>query len=107
MLERGGLVLALGGGTPMLPAAAAALRDGPAVRIYLHAPARVLHERIHADAGSTDQRPALTAAGGGLDEVARVLAEREPTYRSLADHTIDTTDWSLREMVDEVVGRVG
>jgi len=103
LLSRDDLVLALGGGTPMQPRAAEALRESPAVKLYLHAPAEVLHDRIHADATSTAQRPALTSAGGGLEEVSRVLAEREPTFRALADHTIDTTDWTLDALVERVV----
>ncbi|MDX1564290.1 MAG: hypothetical protein R3236_02735, partial [Phycisphaeraceae bacterium] len=54
------------------------------------APAEVLAERIASDAGSEDQRPALTPLGGGLEEVSSTLALREPTYRTLADATYQT-----------------
>ncbi|MEM6332078.1 MAG: shikimate kinase [Planctomycetota bacterium] len=91
-LARPDIVLALGGGTPMQPAAAEAIAACDALRVYLHAPAEVLHRRIVDDAASTDQRPALTAAGGSIDEVRRVLAERDPTYRRLADLTLDASD---------------
>ncbi|MDX1565173.1 MAG: shikimate kinase, partial [Phycisphaeraceae bacterium] len=82
LLKQDRQVIALGGGTPMQTEAYQALREDPnAFCVYLAAPAEVLAERIAIDAGSADQRPALTPLGGGLDEVSRTLALREPTYR--------------------------
>lgn len=106
-LGEAGLVLALGGGTPMQPGAAGAIRASPALKVYLHAPAEVLHDRIHADAASASERPALTASGGDLAEVRRVLAEREPRYRALADVVVDTADATTDELVERLAARVG
>ncbi|MEO0588762.1 MAG: shikimate kinase, partial [Planctomycetota bacterium] len=104
-LQGPGIVLALGGGTPMQPAAAEAIAAADALRIYLHAPPEVLHERIVDDATSTDQRPALTAAGGSLDEVRRVLVERDPVYRRLADLTLDASDVAQLGAVTDTIAQ--
>lgn len=97
-----GVVLALGGGTPMQPAAATAIRRSPALKVYLRATAEALYDRVRADAASVTHRPALTAAGGGLGEIRQVLAEREPTYLDLADRVVDTSGRSPTALVDEI-----
>ncbi|MEM1209482.1 MAG: shikimate kinase [Planctomycetota bacterium] len=101
-LTEPGVVLALGGGTPMQAAAADAIRQSSALKVYLQASAEELDSRTRADPASVDHRPALTAAGGGLDEVRAVLAEREPTYRALADREIDTSGQSVETLVDRI-----
>ncbi|MEM0914403.1 MAG: shikimate kinase [Planctomycetota bacterium] len=97
-----GVVLALGGGTPMQPAAAAAIRRSAALKVYLRAPAEELYARVRADAASVTHRPALTGAGGGLEEIQNVLAQREPTYLELADRVVDTPGRSVAVLVDEI-----
>jgi shikimate kinase len=56
---------------------------------WLTAAPDVLWHRIHADATTAPRRPNLTAAGG-LEEVVRLLAVREPLYRDVADVTVPT-----------------
>ncbi|MEM0915633.1 MAG: shikimate kinase [Planctomycetota bacterium] len=102
LLTEPGVVIALGGGTPMQPVAADAIRRSSALKVYLQASAEELDSRTRADPASVDHRPALTAAGGGLDEVRAVLAEREPTYRALADREIDTSGQSVKALVDRI-----
>lgn len=81
-------VIALGGGAIMDPdTRTLAKRLGKIV--WLRAPAAVLWSRISQDAHTVKSRPSLTPVGG-LAEVEAVLAEREPTYRTTANHTIDT-----------------
>jgi len=88
LAEQTGLVVALGGG--------AILREENRRRIaasghvvWLTASPEFLAARIAADANSGANRPSLTA-GGGLAETERLLAEREPLYRSLAQTAVDT-----------------
>ena len=110
LLESDNQVIGLGGGTLMQPAARQAVaRARDAVRIYLHAPAAVLHERIAADAATAATRPSLTALGGSLAEIEHVLAEREPVYRAVADAVVDVAglgvDEALAALLAVVPGR--
>lgn len=78
---RGGLVVACGGGVVLAAANREVLARGRCV--YVRCPAQVLAARLSADP-LHGQRPSLT--GRPLDEeVAEVLAEREPLYLSCAD----------------------
>jgi shikimate kinase len=77
-------ILALGGGTPTIPDAAAMLR--PHTLIYLRAQPRTLQERLRADSRA---RPSLTG-GDAVEEVPAIFAQRDALYRSLAGHIVDT-----------------
>lgn len=101
VVTRPDTVIALGGGAAMQAGAREAIAAAAAARrIYLAADPVELHRRISGDAASAALRPALTAAGGGLEEVRAVLAERDPVYRSLADHVLDVTALPLPAVVD-------
>ena len=92
LTREGALVVALGGGTPMISGARQAIGEARAAGgvfvIYLAAaPGELIRRR---GAAGADDRPPLR----GLDleaEVHETLAEREPTYRALADLVIETT----------------
>ncbi len=90
-------VVALGGGTPIIPAArqriAAQQRAGRAKVIYLRCATDELVRRLAHDPGD---RPSLTQ-GDPAQETAAVLAQREPTYRELADLEYDVTDTAPEE----------
>ena len=95
-LAQDGLVLALGGGAPMVPSIAARLeqaRDAGTCRVVcLDAPPEVLAERISAH---DEQRPALLTDASGvpygpLEESQRLRAQRWPTFERLADAVVDT-----------------
>jgi shikimate kinase len=95
LVGRRNLVLALGGGTVMQPAARTAVENAvDTVRIYLYCQPRELHRRIVGDPGSAAARPSLTPWGGGIDEVTAVLAQRDPVYRAVAQHILDVTNLS-------------
>ncbi len=90
--KKRGQVVALGGGTLMEPVARRAVMEAPdAVRIYLYCSPEELHRRISSDPGSCESRPDLTKLGGGIEEIEKVLAEREPTYKAVADKVLDVT----------------
>ena len=86
--ERTNTVIATGGGVVLRPANRVLLRTGFVARLV--APADVLWQRMSTDPNTVARRPNLTALGG-VEEVAVVLAEREPLYAAVADVTADAT----------------
>ncbi len=88
----GDLLLDAGGGLVVAQRNREMLRGFDA-RIFLTANIEALAARIARD----HDRPPLTDADDPVEEVRRVLAERETIYRSLADLTIDTSDISPGE----------
>jgi len=81
-------VIALGGGALNEPENRTLVRRLGKV-VWLRAPAAILWARISQDAKSADDRPDLTSTGG-LPEVEAMLEEREPLYRRVAHHMVDT-----------------
>ncbi len=85
-------VIALGGGALMHADARQAVKHAPdTVRIYLSCEPAELHRRIHADTATTTERPDLTGLGGGIEEVTKILEDRDPIYRDTADHVFNVT----------------
>lgn len=96
-------VIALGGGTLMQAGALEAVKAAQgALRVYLRAPADVLAARIAGDEASAGQRPSLTGAANPTDEVAQVLAVREPTYLAAADKVLDIGTRSVEDGVSQI-----
>ncbi len=81
-------VISLGGGAVMDPDNVASLEERGKF-VWLRADARTLARRMQSEKNGGGQRPSLTGAGT-LEEVERVLAERLPVYRALADLAVDT-----------------
>lgn len=92
-------VLSTGGGCVLSAGNRDLLRGG--VVIYLEASAALLQQRLGAHHGG---RPSLTG-GSVVDEVPRVLAEREPLYRLAATHTVPA-DQPVEQIVDAIVSLV-
>lgn len=82
-------VVATGGGAVLHPDAPRRLRR--AVVLYLRAVPETLRERLRGD---PRPRPALLGCDA-LQEVAVVLAARDPIYRSLADAIVETEGLTL------------
>jgi len=72
----GGRVIATGGGAPLQPENAAALR-GNGVVVHLRRPVNLL---------AVEGRP---LSAGGPEALSRMLAERGPAYARVADRTVD------------------
>jgi shikimate kinase len=92
-------VIATGGGVILRPENRALLRaTGWVVRLTAAVP--VLCQRLAADPGTVEQRPALTGRSA-IDpaEVAAVVAAREELYAATAHLTVDTTDVAAGAMV--------
>lgn len=97
-------VLAAGGGAILDPETRRQMKAaGPVV--WLQASVGVLASRIDGDAATAERRPNL--AGGGVDEITRLLAEREPLYRECASHSIYTDRLSVDEIVERIAVAIG
>lgn len=95
VIERGSFVVATGGGVVLLQENRDLMKESGKV-VWLTADVDTLWRRISADAKTARQRPNLTV--GGREEVAQVVAAREPLYRAVADHVVDTTNRSPEEV---------
>jgi len=107
-LGRSRIVLALGGGTPEILANRLLLEQTPATAtVFLDAPFSTLLERC------TAQTPDAPATPG---QVRPLLADpaaaearfrtRQPIYRRLARHTIDTASLTTEQTVDALLARL-
>lgn len=99
LLQRDRLVLAVGGGAILNSDTRRDLQAaGPVV--WLQASVDVLAERIHTDPTTADRRPNL--AGGGREEILRMLAAREPLYQECATVSIVTDRQTVGEIVEQI-----
>src|SRR6185503_7732340 len=71
------VVIALGGGAPLREENRRAIKDAGHRVVYLKCEPEELLKRINSDPMTGELRPHLTALGGGIDEINKVLAERE------------------------------
>jgi len=92
-------VISLGGGAVLRDANRALIGSGAHKVIYLRCDPAALHQRIHADPDTAANRPNLTHLGGGIAEIERLLAEREPLYRSLMTSELDVTHLTPEDAV--------
>jgi shikimate kinase len=101
-LVREGQIVALGGGTPVIEAARQRIQRlreaGRAWTVYLRCPARELARRLAAAPGD---RPSLTGRHP-VEEVAAVVAAREPAYRLLADAICDVQGRGAEDVAHEI-----
>lgn len=103
LLSRGPLVLAAGGGAVLNADTRRDLRAaGPVV--WLRAGLETLADRIAGDPTTAGRRPAL--AGGGTDEIARLLVDREPLYRECASLVVDTDGLGVTEIVEQILSQL-
>jgi shikimate kinase len=97
-LGRDRIVLALGGGAPEQLANRLLIEQTPdTVILYLHAPLEVLTARCHAQPNAVE-RPVLNDAAN----LARRFAARQPHYRRLATHIVDTTTATPQEIAAQL-----
>jgi shikimate kinase len=79
-----------------------AIKDSGHKVIYLKCEPAELHKRIEADAATSMMRPNLTEFGG-VEEIEKVLAEREAIYRGMKSAELDVTNVSPEEAVVYIV----
>lgn len=96
-------VVALGGGAIVRDETRALVKSSGAKVIYLKCAPDVLLKRIQSDPETGRTRPPLTSLGGGIEEVEKLLAEREPLYREVAAKELDVTYLGAEEAARYVV----
>lgn len=102
-LKLNDVIISLGGGAVLREENREAIKASGHKVIYLRCEAEELLRRIQADAATAEQRPSLTNLGGGIEEVERLLADREPVYRSVMTAELDVTNLSVEEAVVYIV----
>jgi shikimate kinase len=105
VLQGAGQIVALGGGTPTAPGAAALIHQAKARGdkvIYLRATAQTLRKRLEH---KTHDRPSLTGADP-VAEVDVVLKQRDPVYLGLADVVIKVDGLTEAEVLAELLAAV-
>ncbi len=98
---REAVVIATGGGAPLREDNRQAMKAAGKV-IWLTATPQTIHARMAGDATTAMRRPALTSAGG-LAEIVRLLAQREPIYRQTADRVVDTENRTPQQLAEEIL----
>jgi shikimate kinase len=93
-------VLALGGGAVLRDENRQAI-SGRGKVVWLRARPETLAARIAADPTTAARRPNLTNQGG-LDEIRRLVAEREPIYQACADLALDADADSPENMARQI-----
>lgn len=96
-------VVALGGGALGRDENRTAIRTADAPVVYLSCTPEELLRRVHSDPKTADSRPNLTSLGGGLDEISRLLQQRDPIYRQMAMLTVDVTMLSTEAAAEKVL----
>lgn len=96
-------VVAAGGGAILREDNRQAIQAAGHRVIYLKCDPDVLAERIESDPATALNRPPLTAGRTSADEVAAVLADREPLYRQVMDAELDVTNLSAEDAVVYIV----
>lgn len=99
LLGRERIVLASGGGAILDERTRRDLRAAGPV-LWLRASAETLADRVASDATTGERRPSLTGAGV-VEEIAGLLAFREPLYRDAATIVVDTEDRDPDAIADE------
>lgn len=96
-----GRVVGTGGGVILNKDNVAAIRDSGKV-VWLRCKPETIRRLIVADQRSDEMRPALTDQGL-LEEIEDVLAEREPLYREAMDLVVDTDQFDVSRLCDQIV----
>jgi shikimate kinase len=98
------VVLATGGGIILDPKNREMLRRG-FFTAWLKATPRTIHHRLSSDPESPQMRPAFSELPM-LEEIEKVLSEREPLYSLVADIEIDTEEKETLRIVEEIMKTV-
>ena len=96
-------VIALGGGSVLRESNRQAISQSGHPVVYLRCEPAELHKRIHADPATPAMRPSLTHLGGGIEEITKLLDEREPLYRQVKTAELDVTHLTAEDAVVYIV----
>lgn len=97
LVQKQGIVLATGGGVVLDPDNRADLAANGTV-VYLHASV----DRILARTAKSQHRPLLKGENPRA-RIEKLIAEREPLYREIADITVDTDRRGVRSTVNFII----
>lgn len=104
LLQRDRLVLAAGGGAILNPETRSDFRRvGPVV--WLKASISTIADRLKIDQAGGHQRPSLTGKSA-VEEIADVIAVREPLYHEAATITVSTDQRPVSDIVDEILAQL-
>ena len=92
------LIIDTGGGAILRPQNVQALKANGRL-FWLTAEMPTIKIRI----GGDTQRPSLTGSKSFIEEIAEVLEERRPKYRSAADYVIATDNQSVTQVTDTIL----
>ncbi len=98
--EKGPVVVATGGGTPLRQENIRLLKMiGPLV--WLTAPPEAILGRVRKNLG---RRPMLAShSNDPLPRIKNLLIERNPVYRAVKDYEFDTSNWDTSEQVADCI----
>ncbi len=102
LAETGPAVIATGGGAVLRDSNRDRMRRGGHV-VWLRADADTLWQRMREDPSTADRRPDL--AGGGKEEVEKILRLREPLYQSCAHFEVSTSGRSPDAVACDIVAQ--
>jgi shikimate kinase len=96
-------VIALGGGALVREENRKHIKDAGHKVIYLKCSPEVLLKHIQDDPDTNMTRPPLTHLGGSVEEIRKLLAEREPIYRQAMTAELEVTNLTPEEAVVYIV----
>ena len=97
-------VIGTGGGVILDPRNIAAMRAGGRV-VWLRCRPETIHRLICKDQRSADFRPPLTDKDPAA-EIAETLQAREPLYRAARDVEVDTDDFDVGRLCEEIIEKL-
>lgn len=69
--------------------------------IYLKSRPEMLHKRT-----AGDKRRPLLQGQNRLEQIKKILSEREPIYISMADEIIDTDKMSIKQIIQKIINLI-
>ena len=99
--SRDGIILAAGGGAVLDGRNVASLKKNGLI-FLLEADVDTIERRLASDEKTGSQRPPLTDKSF-REEIQNLLEFRKPYYERAADHKINTSTLSTREVVEEIL----
>jgi shikimate kinase len=94
------IVLSTGGGAVTQPENRQVLKDKGYI-IYLKSNPEMLFKRT-----ADDKRRPLLQGEDRLEQIKKILDEREPIYLSLADEIIDTDKLSIKQIIQKILKQI-
>ncbi len=94
------IVLSTGGGAVTQPENRQALKNNGYI-IYLKSRPEMLHKRT-----AGDKRRPLLQGQNRLEQIKKILSEREPIYISMADEIIDTDKISIKQIIQKIINLI-